>query len=470
MSKKVAIGLPAVLLGGLLASSFFVGGAESPDNGCIPTGDGIVVNVANLPDSVGPYSGEQLKNAALIINAGKKMGLSRHAQTIAVMTAIGESTLNNLDRGDAVGPDSRGLFQQRASGWGSLEDRMNPPTAATNFYKALLEVHGWEDLAPTLAAHRVQSNADPYHYAQHWRSAQLLVSALEGAQITEAGSTNVDTAKTIKAYNLGSVQDVTARAVAVLAPQFKIATVGGYRPNDPYPDHPSGLAADFMVPLTDAGTAKGDALAQYLTENHEELGVKYLLWQQRSWYPDRGWKPMDNRGSPTANHQDHVHVTFQGNAGTGALPAASACMDSEADSVFAAPGERVMPSKGPITSPFGMRMHPTLGYARMHAGIDIGAPCDAAIRAPSKGRVVYAGPMGGYGHLIAVDHGQGTTTRYGHMYGNGLLARVGDEVQAGQQIAKVGNDGESSGCHLHFEVRVDDQPIDPQKWIAKGKA
>ena len=97
-------------------------------------------------------------------------------------------------------------------------------------------------------------------------------------------------------------------------------------------------------------------------------------------------------------------------------------------------------------------------------------PCDAAIRAPSKGRVVYAGPMGGYGHLIAVDHGQGTTTRYGHMYGNGLLARVGDEVQAGQQIAKVGNDGESSGCHLHFEVRVDDQPIDPQKWIAKGKA
>lgn len=476
MRKGVLLLLvPFVLIGSLLTGALFVGGAQQPEDECGIGGDPVAVSVANLPKSIGPYSGEQLENAALIINAGKKMAIPRRGQTIAVMTAMGESGLRNLDQGDAVGPDSRGLFQQRAGGtWGSLEDRMDPTTAATNFYKALRQVADWKTMAPTLAAHEVQGNADPFHYAKHWSDAQDVVEGLEHATVTQGtkrSTPKVDAKAAIEKYNLGPVKMVTARAVAFLAPMFKIKTVGGWR-LDPHPDHPSGLAADFMVPLTPAGQAQGDRLAAYLQKHHKELGVEYMIWYQKIWNPSRaseGWRPMEDRGSPTQNHLDHVHVKFKGDASSGELPAPSDGCGPQQGDTGAADGDRVKPSDGPITSPFGMRMHPTLGIMRMHEGIDVGSPCKAPIRATTAGRVIFAGPMGGYGHMIEIDHGKGTTSRYGHMYAEGMLTRVGQRVKTGQQIAEVGSDGESSGCHLHFEVRENDQPIDPQKWLAAGK-
>ena len=468
--------LAAGVVGGvvaLVALAYFIGAGAPPEatGECNVSGDGVRVNVANLPKSVGPYSGEQLENAALIINAGKDLGLSKRGQAIGVMTAIGESTLTNIDRGDAAGPDSRGLFQQRDNGaWGSLKDRMDPTTAATNFFKALAKVEGWESLPPTLAASRVQANADPFHYEKHWSAAVEIVDQLADAKVVQAsdGETQADPKKTIAKYNLGPVREVTARAVGVLAPQFKIKTVGGHRESDPFPDHPSGLAADFMVAVDESGRAKGDRLASYLTEHADAFGVEYILWQQRSWYPDRGWKPMADRGSPTANHADHVHVTFKGTKGAGALPAASACAADEA-SLDAGGGSRVVPAKGPITSGFGPRNAGVAGSSRNHKGTDFGAPCGASIVSTSSGRVVFAGPMGGYGHMIEVDHGNGTRTRYAHMFNDGVLTRVGEKVKGGQEIAKVGNDGVSGGCHLHFEVLVKDAHVDPQTWLAQGK-
>ena len=132
-----------------------------------------------LPAAVGPYKGEQVKNAALVIKAGQTQGLDAKTITIAVMTAMGESTLVNVGYGDQAGPDSRGLFQQRANGaWGSLADRMNPTTAATNFYRALVAVPGYLTLEPTIAAHRAQINQDPYHYTPYWADAVVMVSTL----------------------------------------------------------------------------------------------------------------------------------------------------------------------------------------------------------------------------------------------------------------------------------------------------
>lgn len=468
--------LAAIVIGGVVAlvsMAYFIGAGAPPEElgECNVTGEGVQVNVANLPKAVGPYSGKQLENAALIINAGKKLGLNKHGQTIGVMTAIGESTLNNINRGDAVGPDSRGLFQQRDNGaWGTLEERMDPTTAATSFFKALLKVQGWESLAPTLAASRVQGNADPFHYAPHWNEAVEIVDKLADAKIVQASDGEaVDPQKTIAKYNLGPVREVTARAVGTLAPQFKIKTVGGHRDSDPYPDHPSGLAADFMVSLDGPGRAKGDRLASHLTEHAEEFGVDYILWQQRSWYPGQGWKPMADRGSPTANHADHVHVTFKGTKGSGALPAVSACSADEASLGDGGGGSRVIPAKGPITSGFGPRNAGVAGASRNHKGTDFGTPCGGSIVATSPGRVVFAGPMSGYGHMIEVDHGNGTRTRYAHMFSNGMLTRVGDKVKGGQEIAKVGNDGVSGGCHLHFEVLIKDNHVDPQTWLTQGK-
>jgi len=137
------------------------------------------LDLSAVPDNVAGYRHEQLVNAAHIIQAGQDLGLSCRDQTIGVMTAMGESSLMVLDHGDAAGPDSRGLFQQRHNGaWGSYADRMNPYTSAANFFTVLEQVHERDALEPTIAAHRVQRNADPYHYRPYWSPAHDVVAAI----------------------------------------------------------------------------------------------------------------------------------------------------------------------------------------------------------------------------------------------------------------------------------------------------
>lgn len=111
------------------------------------------------------------------------------------------------------------------------------------------------------------------------------------------------------------------------------------------------------------------------------------------------------------------------------------------------------PARGAITSLFGWRR------TRHHDGIDIAAPYGTPIYAARAGRVTFAGWFGGYGRAVIVDHGDRMTTLYGHA--SRLLVRTGDEVNAGQEIAKVGSSGLSQGPHLHFEIRVNGRPIDP---------
>ncbi|MDT0164540.1 hypothetical protein Q9R32_03105 [Actinotalea sp. AC32] len=125
---------------------------------------------------------EQVGNARAVVAAGRAMGLSLRDAAIGVMTAMGESSLRVLDHGDKVGPDSRGLFQQRDNGaWGSLADRMDPTRSATGFFTALARVGGRGSMTPTLVAHTVQRNADPNHYARYWDQAVDVVSRLTGA-------------------------------------------------------------------------------------------------------------------------------------------------------------------------------------------------------------------------------------------------------------------------------------------------
>lgn len=182
---------PAVLAAGLVLVALIVlvrqTGQELPRSAeCAVAEAGVRVDATAVPAGpVAGYGGDQLANAAAIVNAGQALGLDTCAQTIGVMTAMGESSLQVLDRGDAVGPDSRGLFQQRDNGaWGSYADRMDPTTSATNFFRALQEVPDWHALAPTIAAHRTQRNADPYHYERYWPAAVEVVTALAGRPVT----------------------------------------------------------------------------------------------------------------------------------------------------------------------------------------------------------------------------------------------------------------------------------------------
>ena len=120
-------------------------------------------------------------------------------------------------------------------------------------------------------------------------------------------------------------------------------------------------------------------------------------------------------------------------------------------------GRFIWPVNAPITSPFGWR------WGRMHEGLDLGAAYGTPIMAAASGTVIYAGWEGGYGNLTVIDHGGGLATAYGHQSHIGVS--VGEQVTQGQEIGNVGSTGHSTGPHLHFEVRVNGQAVDPLGYL-----
>ncbi|MBA3940393.1 MAG: M23 family peptidase [Sphingopyxis sp.] len=116
-----------------------------------------------------------------------------------------------------------------------------------------------------------------------------------------------------------------------------------------------------------------------------------------------------------------------------------------------------------MSSGFGYRSDPFTGSGAMHAGLDFRGPIGTPILAAAPGRIAFVGQKSGYGNVVEVDHGQGILTRYAHL--SGFTARVGDQVAAGQQIAKMGSTGRSTGSHLHFEVRLNGVAVNPRRFL-----
>lgn len=124
------------------------------------------------------------------------------------------------------------------------------------------------------------------------------------------------------------------------------------------------------------------------------------------------------------------------------------------------------PSAGYISSHFGNRYHPIYHYWRLHTGVDLaGQGCGAPIRAAHMGTVVYAGWSGDLGNFIEIQHPGGIRTGYAHIMPGGIGVHIGQEVGSGQVIAKVGTTGGSTGCHLHFMVRVNGNLTDPVPFL-----
>lgn len=119
------------------------------------------------------------------------------------------------------------------------------------------------------------------------------------------------------------------------------------------------------------------------------------------------------------------------------------------------------PSSGYISSHFGPRIHPIYGIARLHAGIDLATPCGRPVYAARSGRVSYSGWLGTSGNFIRVTHEDGYTTGYAHLQSGSLYVRLGESVVTGQLIARIGNTGGSTGCHLHLETRQNMVAQDP---------
>lgn len=123
------------------------------------------------------------------------------------------------------------------------------------------------------------------------------------------------------------------------------------------------------------------------------------------------------------------------------------------------------PLTGPLeeTSRFGYRLDPFLGRPALHSGLDFRGSYGAPVKATAAGRVVTAGPAGGYGNLVEIDHGNGVSTRYGHL--SAILVSEGQIVQVGAVVGRLGSTGRSTGNHLHYEVRIDDEAVDPTRFI-----
>ncbi|MDK8173375.1 peptidoglycan DD-metalloendopeptidase family protein [Curtobacterium citreum] len=126
----------------------------------------------------------------------------------------------------------------------------------------------------------------------------------------------------------------------------------------------------------------------------------------------------------------------------------------------------VRPAGGYVISPYGYRVHPITGRVTKHDGLDLTSGCSTAIVAASAGTVDYVGWYGGYGNYVRINHGGGVKTAYGHIVNGGFRVSPGQQVSAGQLIALVGSTGNSTGCHLHYEVHINGATTDPAPFMA----
>ena len=134
-------------------------------------------------------------------------------------------------------------------------------------------------------------------------------------------------------------------------------------------------------------------------------------------------------------------------------------LDTLAGGAIAIPSEKPLRT-AEFTSGFGVRSDPFRHGAAMHPGIDLAAPYGTPVYATADGTVLRAGwNSGGYGNLVEIDHGRGIVTRYGHM--SKVIVSEGQRITRGQQVGYVGSTGRSTGNHLHYEVRIDNSPVNP---------
>lgn len=172
---------------------------------------------------------------------------------------------------------------------------------------------------------------------------------------------------------------------------------------------------------------------------------------------------LDPMHASRSTRPRRVHAASSDNAVKTVQPSAG---NSAATFVTLPGSKRVAfhsPVQGALRSVFGPRVDPINGRHRFHKGIDIAVPMGTPVGAAAAGKVVFAGRNGGYGNMVLIEHADGRRTLYGH--NQKLLVKAGDMVQAGQTIAAAGSTGHSKGPHVHFEVRENNQAVNPLKFL-----
>jgi hypothetical protein len=446
----------AVVASPLLLVGLAMSGAAADDPApCVPA----------PASQVADLDSEQARNAGVIVTVGQAAAVPAFGLQIALATAMQESSLRNLPYGDR---DSLGLFQQRPSaGWGSAAQVQDPVYAAQAFFggptgpnsgqpAGLLDIDGWQDMHLTVAAQAVQRSAFPHAYARWESAAAAWLGGLLGA---DGGVCTPGGGQVCPPSGLAAEAGLTSDALRVLrciASQFpQITTFHGVGDRPNASDHPSGRAVDAMIPdwATSSGNALGWDIAEWVRANQVCLGVTYAVWDATIWSSDRaddGWRPYQHPNGWTdasSLHLNHIHVSVEGDAGS--------CAD----------GAWVVPLSGDyvVTARFGdLGAH----WATAHTGVDLAAPLGRPVLAAAGGQVTYADWDGGYGMKVEITHAGGTRTWYAHL--STISTDGGRVVAAGDVIGQLGSTGNSTGPHLHFEVRPSPQgtPIDPEPWMA----
>lgn len=243
-------------------------------------------------------------------------------------------------------------------------------------------------------------------------------------------------------YSLPGVKPWVFEAANYLGNKFNIDVIGGLGSRSRKSEHPLGLALDFMT-----SDDRGTALANEVVRINGALDAMYVIWRQRiNSFDGRGWRAMADRGSPTENHMDHVHVSFKSSGKTGDLPALFSGGFKQGSG-----GTHRPVKSGGLTQ--------GLHY---NNAVDFGVPRGTPVYAYADGVVTSSrdiagplptdryhgdGPYGSYGRVIEINHG-GFSTLYAHL--GSRFAQDGQEVKGGAKIGLSGNTGNSSGPHLHF--------------------
>lgn len=435
-------------------------------------------------------SDDQMARAVIIYDVAIETGTGSAGAVVGIATAMQESTLGAHPASHQPNQDGDvGLFQQRSlPGWyaDGQTQAENLTILADDRYQArgfflghtttsgwhipgLQDIEGWQQMSVTQAAQSVQVSAYPDAYAAHEALARAVVAALEGApdQLVVCGPAieAIECPPTGMASERGQTPDALRVMRCIKAKWPQLTSMGGLRPGDPR-DHGTGRAVDVMIPnyLTPAGIALGDEIAEWTRTHAAQLGVTYIIWREHIWSTaraDQGWRRCGITGScytgpdHSAAHLDHVHISVHGEAGTGFAPPTNST----------AGGPVVLPVEAGtyrLTARFGQSgPH----WRTTHTGLDFAAARGTPVRAVFDGVVASAGWQRAYGNLVRLRAADGTQAWYAHL--DTTSVTHGQHVTAGQVIGTVGMTGNSTGSHLHFEIRTDGRPIDPMMWLQR---
>ncbi len=303
--------------------------------------------------------------------------------------------------------------------------------------------------------------------ANSFPSGNSFAPTLRQAQERAPGRSNTGPRQKARAERIGSFRTETNSIVALFVVLF-LSFGDGVLLAEPKPFDPQGgLAA--RGPESEQGGA-------YVVKSGDTLWDLALRFLGNPF----SWRSLFNANSGKINNPNLIYPgqKFRIPGGKEAVRQAAtrrpgkADIPGKADSGQAKPAQgngeafQVLPlSTGRITSDFGRRKSPCSGCSSYHQGVDIGAPRGTPVRATGPGRVVHAGPRGGGGNTVIIDHGNGYQTVYMHLQHGSFRVKTGDRVTAGQQVAGVNSTGNSTGDHLHFSVMQGGKYIDPQSRI-----